>query len=81
VREPILPYYPLAYKGVTLHFVQAYVTAASKRQAMLADILRRLESGALIHRVGPRFTLSETAAAHEALESGRVIGNVVVDIA
>ena len=48
---------------------------------MLADILRRLESGVLIHRVGPRFQLSKTAAAHEALESGRVIGNVVVDIA
>ncbi|MDH3604333.1 MAG: NADPH:quinone reductase [Candidatus Tectomicrobia bacterium] len=81
IREPILPYYPLAYKGVTLHFVQAYVMAAAKRQAMLADILRRLESGALMHRVGSRFKLSETATAHEALESGRVIGNVVVDIA
>ncbi|WP_256868296.1 NADPH:quinone reductase [Candidatus Entotheonella palauensis] len=80
VREPVLPYYPLAYKGVTVHFVQAYITALAKRQAMLADILRQLESGALIHRVGARFQLPETADAHEALESGRIIGNVVVDI-
>lgn len=81
VREPVLPYYPLAYKGVTVHFVQAYLIALAKRQVMLADILRQLESGALIHRVGARFQLSETADAHEALESGQVIGNVVVEIA
>jgi NADPH2:quinone reductase len=81
VREPVLPYYPLAYKGVTVHFVQAYVMAASKRQAMLAEIMRLLQSGTLIHRVGARFQLSETVAAHEALESGRVIGNVVVETA
>ncbi|ETW97661.1 MAG: hypothetical protein ETSY1_21735 [Candidatus Entotheonella factor] len=81
VREPILPYYPLAYKGVTLHFVQAYVMAAAQRQAMLADVISLLKSGALIHRVGSCFKLSETVAAHEALESGRVIGNVVVEVA
>jgi NADPH2:quinone reductase len=76
-----LPYYPLAYKGVTLHLVQAYVTAAAKRQAMLTDIIGMLERGALIHSVGPRFRLSDTVAAHEALESGRVIGNIVVETA
>jgi NADPH2:quinone reductase len=76
-----LPYYPLAYKGVTVHLVQAYVMAAAKRQAMLAEIMRLLQSGTLIHRVGARFQLSETVAAHEALESGRVIGNVVVETA
>ncbi|PON19062.1 alcohol dehydrogenase [Candidatus Entotheonella serta] len=79
VREPIFPYYPLAYKGVTLHLVQAYVMAAAKRESMLAHIMRRLESGALSHHVGPHFPLSNTADAHEALESGRVIGNVIVE--
>jgi NADPH2:quinone reductase len=81
VREPIFPYYPLAYKGVTLHLVQAYMMAAAKRQAMLTDIIDMLERGVLIHNVGPRFKLSDTAAAHEALESGRVIGNMVVETA
>ncbi len=80
IREPVLPYYPLAYKGVTLHLVQAYIMAASKRHAMLADISRLLESASLIHSVGPHFNLSETVDAHEALERGRIIGNVVVDI-
>ncbi len=81
IREPILPYYPLAYKGVSIHFVQAYVMASAQREAMLADMLRLIKSGALIHRVGPRFQMADIVAAHEALESGRTIGNVVVDIA
>ncbi len=81
VREPTLPYYPLAYKGVTIHLVQAYIMAAAQQQSMLADISRLLTSGVLLHSVGPRFPLSDTVAAHEALESGRVIGTVVVDTA
>jgi NADPH2:quinone reductase len=81
VREPILPYYPLAYKGVTIHLVQAYVMAAAQRQAMLDHLIRLLQSGVLSHNVGPRFKLSDIVAAHEALESGRVIGNVVVETA
>ncbi|MFQ5954235.1 MAG: zinc-binding dehydrogenase [Kiloniellales bacterium] len=33
-----------------------------------------------MHSVGRRFPLVEAAATHEALESGRVMGKVVVDI-
>jgi NADPH2:quinone reductase len=81
VREPVLPYYPLAYKGVTIHLIQAYIMAAARREAMLHDVMRLLENGSLLHRVGARFPLSATAAAHEALESGRIIGNIVVETA
>ena len=80
VREPAFPYYPLAYKGVTLHLIQAYLMTAL-RETMLRDVMRLLESRSLIHTVGARFPLSHTAAAHEALESSGVIGNVVVETA
>ena len=79
-REPVFPYYPLAYKGVTLHLIQAYI-ATAQREAMLRDVARLLESRSLIHTVGARFPLSATAMAHEALESGGVIGKVVVETA
>ena len=39
-----------------------------------------LERGELIHNVARTFTLDETAAAHEAVESGTAMGNVVVRI-
>ena len=35
------------------------------------------EQGALTSRVGPTFSLADTAAAHEAVEQG-TIGNVII---
>jgi NADPH2:quinone reductase len=79
--EPVFPYYPLAYKGVTLRLVQAYILPEPARALALADIGDGLRDGALKHRIAAVFPLEETAAAHELLESGEAIGNVVVDIA
>jgi len=79
VREPVLPYYPFAFKGVTLHMLQAYIMAPEALAAMITDIADRVAAGALTHTVAERFPLAETAAAHEALESGQVIGKVVVE--
>ena len=80
VREPVLPYYSFAFKGVTLHMLQAYIMPPAALHAMIADIAERVADGALTHTVARRFPLAETAAAHEALESGQVIGKVVVEI-
>ena len=80
VREPVLPYYPFAFKGVTLHMLQAFIMAPEALAAMIADIADRVVAGALTHTVAERFPLAETAAAHEALESGQVMGKVVVEI-
>jgi NADPH:quinone reductase len=80
VREPVLPYYPLAMKGVTIRLVQAYIMSIEKRYQMLDDIAAWLASGALSHTIGRRFSLDEIAAAHEAVEQGGFIGKVVVEI-
>ena len=39
-----------------------------------------LEAGTLKHTIGARFPLDDIAAAHEAVEGGKVIGNVVVEM-
>jgi NADPH2:quinone reductase len=39
-----------------------------------------LRSGQMSHRIGARFTLDQIVEAHEALESGRTIGKVVIEI-
>ena len=78
--EPVLPYYPLAYKGVTVHFVQAYILKPAARRAAVDDITELLSRGTLTNTVAARFPLSDIAAAHEALESGRLIGNVIVEV-
>jgi NADPH:quinone reductase len=79
--EPVLPYYPLAYKGVTLRLVQAYILPQPARALAIADIGEGLRDGRLQHRIAGVFPLDETAAAHELQENGEAIGNVVVAIA
>jgi len=78
--EPVFPYYPLAYKGVTVRLVQAYILPEPARARALADIGEALRDGGLRHRIARVFPLEETAAAHELQESGEAIGNVVVTI-
>ena len=39
-----------------------------------------MEQGALRHAVAKIFPLEEIAAAHEAVESGQVMGNVVIEV-
>ena len=80
VPEPVLPYYPFALKGVTLRMVQAFILPLDVRKRFFKDICDRLERGELQHRVGARFPLEDIVAAHEAMEEGKVIGKIIVDI-
>lgn len=36
-------------------------------------------AGALTHVIGTRFSLDRIVAAHEAVEQGKLIGNVIID--
>ncbi len=60
-------------RGVVLNSAPA----AARRQAM-DDITRWLREGTRLHRIAGTFPLAETAAAHEAVESGTKRGTVVV---
>ena len=63
--------------SVLLRFFLVYQLDAQQRARAVAGITRALEQGALTSRIGPTFSLAETAAAHEAVEQG-TIGNVIV---
>lgn len=68
----------LLFKQITLKFILVYELTDAERAAAIADITRLMNGGTLIHNVARAFPLSEIAAAHEAVESGAVAGNVVV---
>ncbi len=78
--ELSLEYYPLAFKDLRIHFVQGYLLPAAARRAAERDITTWLAAGQLDVRVAARFSLEDTAHAHEALESGTTVGKVVVEI-
>lgn len=80
VPEPAFPYYPLAFKGVTVRLIQGYNLPAAARRDAIDAIARWGGAGKLVHAIARRFPLAEIAHAHEFLESGQAIGNVVVEV-
>lgn len=80
VPEPVLPYYPLAYKGVTVHFVQAYILPPAARAAGLEAITKLMQEGRLTHPPIKAFPLAETAAAHTFAETGAGYAKTVVTL-
>ena len=80
VREPALPWYAFMQKGVLIRPVFVYSMPDEAKLAACADINRAIEEGRLRHPVAVRYPLAELAAAHEAQESDKVMGNIVVTI-
>ena len=78
--KPQIPWYPMMSEALTIRMVLVYIMPKEARNSALTDITTELEAGTLKHAVGACFSLADTAAAHEAVESGRVLGNVVVTI-
>ncbi len=61
------------------NFFLVYQLDAQQRDRAVAGITTALEHGKVVARIGPTSPLTETAAAHEAVEQG-TIGNVIVKI-
>jgi NADPH2:quinone reductase len=66
--------------SITLKFFLVYELSAEERAAALAAIDRMLTENRLVHNVAQKFSLDDIVAAHEAVESGRAAGNVVLTI-
>jgi len=76
--EVTIPFQFLLQNSIDLKFFLVYLMPAELRARATADITRMLERGELIHNVAQTFALGDIAAAHEAVESGKILGNVVV---
>lgn len=71
----------LLWKSLTLKFFLVYDLTPQDRAYGLARLTELLNANVLKHCVGARFPLADLVLAHQAVEQGEVIGNVVVDIA
>jgi NADPH2:quinone reductase len=68
-------------KGVHLYFFIVYNLNRDARQAAIADLTVLLEENHLQHNIAARLPLAQIADAHEMVEKGGMIGNVVLDTA
>ncbi|MDC7787788.1 NADPH:quinone reductase [Rhodoplanes sp. TEM] len=78
--EGPVPLYFFLTGQIALKFVFVYELTAEERATALATIAGALAAGRLVHNIAAVMPLAEVAAAHEAVESGRVAGNVVLSI-
>lgn len=68
------------YNSVTLKLFLVYDLTEAERSKAVAGLNALLQQDALRHDIGARFTLDEIAIAHETVEQGRTIGNVVIEL-
>lgn len=70
----------MLWGSLTLQLYLVYELRQQERAAAIAELTAMLETGTLKHTIGARFALDDIAAAHEAVESGDVVGNVVLEM-
>lgn len=75
-----LPVFSFMIKRLQLKFVYVYELEPEDRAACLQELEAQLRAGTLQHTVALHVPLAEIARAHDVVEQGQVIGNVVLDI-
>ncbi|QSX74972.1 NADPH:quinone reductase [Lysobacter arenosi] len=75
-----VPFVPAILKNVRLSFFIVYNLSGADRAAAIERLHEWAATGALQHAIALRLPLEEIAQAHEAVESGRVMGNVLLSI-
>jgi NADPH2:quinone reductase len=75
-----LTFFPLILKNVNLRFFIVYNLEPADRARAVETLTGLLERGALQHLVAERLPLAQIAQAHELVEQGRAVGNVVLAI-
>ena len=66
--------------AVRLQFVFVYELTPEERARAVDDITAMLKANALVHNVAKTFPLAEIVAAHQLVESGTAVGNVVMEL-
>jgi NADPH2:quinone reductase len=75
-----LDFRSLLWGSLSMSFFLVYDLLPRDREATLAELDALLRVGCLKHAIGARFPLAQIAAAHEAVEKGSVVGNVVLTL-
>lgn len=66
--------------NTTIRLVLVYTMPEEAKQKATEDITTALEAGALHHNIARHFALTEVAEAHEAQDSGEMIGKALIEI-
>lgn len=76
--EPTIPFWPLVFLDATIRFVLVYKMTREAHESAIRATTIGLQEEWLKTTIATRFTLDQIAEAHEASESGKSVGKVVV---
>ena len=78
VQEIKLTFTPMIVSGAAIRFFIVYELSPEARAAAINDLTRWINEGKLKHAVAAKYALGDIVAAHEAVEQGKHMGNVVL---
>jgi NADPH2:quinone reductase len=76
--QAVLPAQWMLVSSITIKFFIVYELNEDDRAAAIGAINRALEDGGLVTTIAQTLPLADVVAAHEAVEQGKTIGNVLV---
>ncbi|WP_374652442.1 NADPH:quinone reductase [Dongia sp.] len=77
-REGTVPFGPSILSNIGYRFFIVYNQPPALRARAIAALSGMLREGRLKHTIAATFSLAEIASAHEAVEKGMTMGNIVV---
>jgi NADPH2:quinone reductase len=80
VDAPQFPALPLMWNCISVQFVLVYTMSQRAHLDAIGDVTACLEAGAYRTQVGGRYRLDQLADAHEAQDSGKVVGKILIDV-
>jgi NADPH2:quinone reductase len=78
--QPVLPFYQIMPKNLALLWVLVYDMSAQAMLDAACEVNAWLSQGRAVHQIAKSFPLSRLVDAHLAVESGKEIGKVVVEV-
>ncbi|MCO6418920.1 NADPH:quinone reductase [Siccirubricoccus sp. KC 17139] len=78
-QEAIFPFSPTIMKGIGVRFFIVYELTPRQRAEAVGALQSWLARGLVRHAVAAHMPLAECAAAHDAVEAGSLMGNLVLD--
>ena len=78
--EIAVPFFASILKNTRYHFFIVYNLNAVDRASAVAGVTGLLKQNKLKHQIAARLPLSKAAEAHRLVESGKAVGNVVLDV-
>ena len=75
---PALPFWQLLRLNATVRYVLVYAMSREAHARAIAAVTDGLANRTLKHNIAARFALDRIVDAHEALESGKTVGKIII---